>query len=92
MEILDSLTPELFAEKSVEVLEALKNEVNLNRIPLISNWENFDRLRGEATTELLHFHFNGNKKTKNHGIHSSKCFISARYAVGSIPWFSAEYA
>lgn len=53
MEILDALTPELFAEKSVEVLEALSNEVNLSKIPLISNWENFDRLRGETYNSIL---------------------------------------
>ncbi|XP_055316672.1 mini-chromosome maintenance complex-binding protein isoform X2 [Sitodiplosis mosellana] len=45
METLEALTPELFAEKSVEVLEALSKEVNLVKIPLISNWENFNQLR-----------------------------------------------
>lgn len=45
METLDALTPELFIEKSDEVLEALSNEEIRAKIPLISNWENFNRLR-----------------------------------------------
>lgn len=45
MEILDGLTPELFAEKSMEVLDALSDDVSRAKIPLISNWENFNRLR-----------------------------------------------
>lgn len=42
---MESLTPELFMEKSAEVLDALKNENTRAKIPLISNWENFNRLK-----------------------------------------------
>lgn len=45
METLESLTPELFMEKSVNVLETLSNERFRSKIPLISNWENFDQLK-----------------------------------------------
>lgn len=42
---MESLTPDLFIEKSAEVLEALSNEEVRSKVPLISNWENFDRLK-----------------------------------------------
>lgn len=40
---MDSITPELFLEKSTEVLGSLANE--REKIPLISNWDNFNRLK-----------------------------------------------
>lgn len=45
METIETLTPESFMEKSTEVLEALSNDQVRSKIPLISNWENFDRLK-----------------------------------------------
>lgn len=45
METVESLTPEMYLEQSSEVLAALSNEINRVKIPLISNWENFDRLK-----------------------------------------------
>lgn len=42
---MESLTPEQFMEKPAEVLEALSNEITRSKIPLISNWENFNRLK-----------------------------------------------
>lgn len=45
MEVIDSLTPELFMERTAEILAVLSNESIRTKIPLISNWENFDRLK-----------------------------------------------
>lgn len=45
MEVIDALTPELFMERTAEVLEALSDDSVGIKIPLISNWENFDRLK-----------------------------------------------
>lgn len=45
MEIVDSLTPELFMEQTSDVLKALSDESIRSKIPLISNWENFNRLK-----------------------------------------------
>lgn len=45
MDVIESLTPDLFIEKSAEVLEALSKDEIRSKIPLISNWENFDRLK-----------------------------------------------
>ncbi|XP_031627150.1 mini-chromosome maintenance complex-binding protein [Contarinia nasturtii] len=45
METLESLTPDVFTEKSTEVLETLSNEAYRAKIPLISNWENFNQLK-----------------------------------------------
>lgn len=44
MEILDSLTPELFIERTSEVLEAVSNGNVRAKIPLISNLDSFDQL------------------------------------------------
>lgn len=45
MDVLDALTPDSFIERSTEILEALSNESTRIKIPLISNWENFNRLK-----------------------------------------------
>lgn len=45
MDTMESLTPELFMEKSAEVLEALSTDQVRSKIPLISNWEHFGRLK-----------------------------------------------
>lgn len=45
METIESLTPEIYLEQSSKVLEALSNETDRVKIPLISNWENFNRLK-----------------------------------------------
>lgn len=45
MDVIESLTPDLFIKKSAEVLEALSKDEVRSKIPLISNWENFDRLK-----------------------------------------------
>lgn len=44
MEILDSLTPELFIEHHTDVLKAVSNGCVRAKIPLISNLEHFDGL------------------------------------------------
>lgn len=44
MEILDSLTPELFIERQADVLEAISNGRVRAKIPLISNLDSFDQL------------------------------------------------
>lgn len=44
MEILDSLTPELFIERQTDVLDAVSNGRVRAKIPLISNLDNFDQL------------------------------------------------
>lgn len=45
MESLELLTPDIFIEKSADVLDILSNEANRAKIPLISNWNNFDHLK-----------------------------------------------
>lgn len=42
---MESLTPEQFIANPSEVLAALSNEVTRAKVPLISNWENFNRLK-----------------------------------------------
>lgn len=45
MEVVDSLTPDLFIQRSSEILEALSDESIRVKIPLISNWSTFNRLK-----------------------------------------------
>lgn len=44
MQILDSLTPQLFIEQREKVLEAVSKSSGRAKIPVISNLENFDQL------------------------------------------------
>lgn len=45
MDVIESLTPELFIERDSEILEMLSNEMIRSKVPLISNWSNFDHLK-----------------------------------------------
>lgn len=42
---MESLTPELFMKKSAEMLDALSDDSVRSKIPLISNWDNFNQLK-----------------------------------------------
>lgn len=45
MELIQSLTPEQFIERSNEISEILLDESVRAQIPLISNWRNFNGLK-----------------------------------------------
>lgn len=45
MELIQSLTPEQFMERSDEVSQILLDEAVRAQIPLISNWRNFNGLK-----------------------------------------------
>lgn len=45
METIETLTPESFAQRSNEILKIVSDEAVRAKIPLISNWENFNQLK-----------------------------------------------
>lgn len=45
METIETLTPESFVQRSNEILKIVSDEAVRAKIPLISNWENFNQLK-----------------------------------------------
>lgn len=45
MDVIETLTPEQYVQRTEDISKLLEDETIRSRIPLISNWTSFDRLK-----------------------------------------------